>query len=124
MQFQVLFKTLIIPQNFLYCLNKTVSLDKVITVTTRKTKNMECWVSKDPQDQPTLQLRQAGVGTEMEGRQASGQGHTLVSGSVHPGSHTTSHITDFHLQPDLKLQVQTLKGFAAQFSFCPVVGSL
>lgn len=37
---------------------------------------MERWVSKDPQDQPTLQFQQAGEGTEMEGRQASSQGHT------------------------------------------------
>ena len=47
-----------------------------------------------------------------------------VSSNIRPRSHISSHIIDFHLQPDLKLEVQAPKGFAAHFPFCPVVGSL
>lgn len=62
-QFQKLFKILIFPQNSVHCLNKRLSVDKLIRVISRKTENMECWMQKDPRDQPALQLRHTDVDT-------------------------------------------------------------
>lgn len=97
---------------------------KVITVTTRKTKSMNTGSRRTHEiSQPYSFITQIWTlrprDTELLPKVTQ-----LVSSSVHPRSHITSHVTDLQLWSNLKLKVHTLKGFAAHFSFFPVVRSL